>query len=257
MTTFKFSNINIFRGNPDLDASLTDAIDLGFLKRWDKLTLSTSLYYNVTKNDSQFVRYIENTNGTDIPVTVTSFVNVGSEYRTGFEFTLNYSPYKWWKLNSNFNFFRNEIKGDFYYNYTNNGTPLIGYQDLSRVNNTWSSRLTSKITLPYKIDWQTNATYNGPQSNAQTKTKGIFAMNLGFSKDVLKDKATIGLNVSDVFNSRKRRMTTETVGLYSDAEMQWRKRQFTLSFTYRFNKKKNEQEKPKRQQQEDGGDFPG
>ena len=251
------SNINIFRGNPDLDASLTDAFDFGFLKRWEKLTLSTSLYYNVTKNATQFVRYIENTTGTSTPVTITTFVNVANEYRTGFEFTLNYSPYKWWKLNSNFNFFRNEIKGDFFYNYTDNGNALTGYQDLSRATNTWSSRLTSKVTLPNKIDWQTNVTYNGPQANAQTKTKGILAMNLGFSKDVLKDKATIGLNVSDVFNSRKRRMITETEGLYSDAEMQWRKRQITLSFTYRFNKKKNEQEKPKRQQQEDGGDFQG
>ena len=30
------SNINIFQGNPDLDPSLTNAIDLGYLKRWSK-----------------------------------------------------------------------------------------------------------------------------------------------------------------------------------------------------------------------------
>ncbi len=252
------SSTNLFRGNPDLDASLTDAFDLGFLKRWEKLTLSTSVYYNVTKNPSQMVRYIETLQTGVIPVTLTTFVNVANEYRTGFEFTLNYTPYKWWRINSNFNFFRNEIKGEFVYDYTDNGVPAIGVKDLSRAANTWSSRLTSKITLPYKIEWQTNATYNGPSYNAQTKVKGIFGMNLGFSKDVLKDKATIGLNVNDVFNSRIRKMITETESLYSEAEMQWRKRQVTLSFTYRFNKPKNEREKPKRtQQQDDGGDFPG
>jgi len=255
------SNINLFRGNPDLDPSLADAFDLGFLKRWEKLTLSTSIYYNVTKNSTQFVRFVEGLNPDGIPITVTSFINVANEYRTGFEFTLNYTPYKWWKLNSNFNFFRNEIKGDFTYSYTDaNDVVQTKFQDLSRAANTWSTRLTSRVTLPYKIEWQTNLTYNGPSYNAQTSTKGIFAMNLGFSKDVLKEKATIGLNVNDVFNSRVRKMTTDIPGdIYSDAEMQWRKRQITLSFTYRFNKKKNEQEKPKRsQQQEDGGgEFPG
>jgi hypothetical protein len=32
--------------------------------------------------------------------------------------------------------------------------------------------------------------------------------------------------------------------LCSYSEMQWRERQFTLSFTYRFNSKKNEREQP-------------
>ena len=115
----------------------------------------------------------------------------------------------------------------------------------------------SKITLPNKIDWQTNVTYNGPQYNAQTTVKGIFAMNLAFSKDVLKDKATIALNVNDVFNSRKRRMETFTNDLTSYSEMQFRKRQVTVSFTYRFNKPKSEKEKQPRNENGDGGDFPG
>ena len=119
--------------------------------------------------------------------------------------------------------------------------------------------MSSKITFPNKIDWQTNVTYNGPQNNAQGRVLGIFAMNLAFSKDVLKDKGTIALNVSDVFNSRKRRMLTEIPGkIDSDATMQWRKRQVTLSFTYRFNKQKSDREKqPKRDGEGDNGDFGG
>jgi hypothetical protein len=82
-------------------------------------------------------------------------------------------------------------------------------------------------------------------------------MNLGFSKDVLKDKATIALNVNDVFNSRIRRMETYIPGqIDSNSEMQRRKRQITLSFTYRFNKQKNEKEKqPKRESDDNGGEF--
>ncbi|MES2748147.1 MAG: outer membrane beta-barrel family protein [Bacteroidota bacterium] len=250
------SNTNTFVGNPDLNPAFTDAFDLGYLKRWTKLTFNTSLYVNKTTGSFQFVRNPtgEVINGVDV-IQSTS-VNVATEYRTGFEFTLNYSPYKWWKLNSNFNFFRVETQGDYTYT-TSTGDEV--YQDLANTATTWSTRLSSKINLPYKIDWQTNFNYNGPQTSRQGKSLGVLAANLAFSKDVLKDKGTLAFNISDVFNSRKRIMDTYLPGVVeSHGEMQWRERQFTLSFTYRFNKPKNEKEKPKRPTQDDGGgEFPG
>jgi len=249
------SNVNIFVGNPDLDPAFTDALDFGYIKRWDKLTFNTSLYVNKTTDVFQLVRQKTNREDNDIPIIITTPINLASEYRTGFEFTINYSPYKWWKLNGNFNFFYNETDGDYTYIDLNDNEV---YVNLDNSNTSWFSRVTSKITLPYKIDWQTNLTYNGEQKNAQGRNLGIFAMNLAFSKDVLKDKGTIAFNISDVFNSRKRIMETYLDGeVESYSEMQWRVRQFTLSFTYRFNKQKNEREKRPKGQQEDGGDFPG
>jgi outer membrane receptor for ferrienterochelin and colicins len=250
------SNINIFQGNPDLDPAFTDAFDLGFLKSWDKFTLNTSLYVNKTTDTFQFVRKESGAFVNGIPVILSSPINLATEYRAGFEFTLNYTPYKWWKLNSNFNFYRVETQGD--YTYTNFLNTEVT-QNFDNIATSWTARLTSKVTLPKKIDWQTNATYNGPQTNAQGRSLGVFAMNLAFSKDVLKDKGTLSLNVSDVFNSRKRIMETNIPNLINSyAEMQWRERQITLSFTYRFNKPKNEKERqPKRNQDEGGGDFPG
>jgi outer membrane receptor protein involved in Fe transport len=249
------SNVNIFVGNPDLDPAYTDALDIGYIKRWDKLTFNTSLYVNKTTDVFQLVRQKTNRADNGIPIIITTPINLAYEYRTGFEFTLNYSPYKWWKLNGNFNFFYNETVGDNTY-IDLNGVEV--YQNLDNSTTSWFTRVTSKITLPYKIDWQTNLTYNGEQKNAQGRNLGIFAMNLAFSKDVLKDKGTIAFNISDVFNSRKRIMETYLYGDFdSYSEMQWRVRQFTLSFTYRFNKQKNEKEKRPKGQQDDGGDFPG
>nr|WP_309758693.1 TonB-dependent receptor [Flavobacterium sp.] len=272
------SNINIFVGNPDIDPAFTDALDFGYIKRWDKLTFNTSLYVNKTTDSFQFARResgefvvtiidgedtVVNGEVTQVnggadkrtPVIISSPINLATEYRLGFEFTLNYSPFKWWKLNSNFNFFRNETQGDFtYIDFKSNKI----VQNFDNVATSWSTRLTSKITLPYKIDWQTNATYNGPQNNAQGRSLGVFGANLAFSKDILKDKGTLSFNISDVFNSRKRMMETFLPGVVSSySEMQWRERQFTLSFTYRFNKAKNEREQPKRNQQDSEGDYQG
>ncbi len=249
------SDINIFQGNPDLDPSMTNAFDLGYLKRWQKFTLSTSMYLNKTEDVTQFIRRESGDFVDGTPVILSTPVNLATEYRFGFEFTLNYNPFKWWRLNSNFNFYRNETQGSYsYVNHSNDEVVL----DLNNTATSWFARVNSKVSLPYGIDWQTNATYNAPQKSAQGRSLGVLSANLAFSKDILKDKGTLTLNVNDLFNSRKRIFETNLPNLNSYSEMQWRERQITLSFTYRFNKKKNEREKqPKRENGGDDADFMG
>lgn len=246
------SNINIFRGNPDLDASISDVFDIGYLKRWNKITLNTSMYYNRTSDAVQMVRNTEIING--IPALVVSPVNVGQEDRYGFEFTLTYSAFKWWRLNSNLNLFRNQTMGNYTY------TDLSGIAQTIDFSNTAYSgfaRINSKVNLPYSIDWQTNVTYNAPQTNAQGTSRGILSANLALSKDVLKDKGTISLNVSDLFNSRKRISEVNLARQNAYSEMQWRERQINLSFTYRFNKKKGEKDPAPKREMDNDGEFMG
>ena len=243
------SNINIFQGNPDLDPSYTNAIDLGYLKRWSKLTLNSSVYVNITDQSFEFIKKESGLEVDGIPVILSTPINLSKEYRAGFEFNVNYSPYKWWKLNGNLNVFRVENDGD--YSYTDYlGNDVV--QNFDNVATTWFTRASSKITLPYKIDWQTNVTYRAPQTTAQGKRLDMTSVNLAFSKDILKDKGSISLNVSDLFNTRKRRFNSELDAVNSYTEFQWRQRQITLAFTYRFNKKKNERENQKRE--DAGGD---
>tara|TARA_R110002051_G_scaffold13808_4_gene45600 strand:+ start:30667 stop:33183 length:2517 start_codon:yes stop_codon:yes gene_type:complete len=231
------SRTNIFQGNPDLDPAYANAYDLGYLKRWDKLTLTSSVYFQ--KETNSFERIQEETGQvtTDgINIIRTLPINLSTNQRIGAELGLLYSPEKWLRLNGSFNFFQFETVGSF------NGI------DYGATNTSWFSRFSSKITLPGKIDWQTNGFYRGPSQNSQTESKGIFSLDLAFSKDVFKDNGTISLNVSDLLNSRKRRSYTDTMDSFnddsyftSDSEFQWRQRQFTLAFIYRINeKKKNE-----------------
>ncbi|MGB0896306.1 MAG: TonB-dependent receptor domain-containing protein [Flavobacteriaceae bacterium] len=228
------SENNIFQGNPDLDPAYSNGVDLGYLKKWDKLTFSTSAYYNYATDVFQFVRAAD---PIDPTITRTTPRNIASEDRFGIEFSFNYSPFKWWKLNSNFNFFR----------ITSDGKNIIPDSET----NSWSTRLNSRVQLPAKIDWQTSLNYRGPQDNFQSKRKGVASVNLAFSKDILKDKGTLSLNVSDLFNSRKRISDTYIDGVTNSySEFQWRERQIRLNFTYRLNQKKK---RPQRQQNDNGG----
>lgn len=256
------SNVNIFQGNPDLDPSLTDKYDIGYIKRWDKVTFNTSAYFENTKDVFSFVRTPDGKTDEGIPIILSRPINLGREQKYGFEFTLNYTPFKKWRINSNFNLYNVKTTGE--NTYTDDDGNLV-VQNLNNQANTWFARINSKLTLPYKIDWQLSGVYNGEQKTAQGKNLGQFAMNTAFSKDVLKDKATIAFNISDIFNSRimksytylQNDVTLESQTSYS--EMQFRKRQFNLSFTYRFNKPKTEREKPgaPKNEGDGGGDFPG
>jgi outer membrane receptor protein involved in Fe transport len=248
------SNINIFQGNPDLDPSLTDKYDIGFIKRWDKVTFNTSAYFEDTKDVFSFVRSPTGENVNGIPVILSRPINLGKEQKFGFEFTLNYTPFKVWKLNSNFNFYNVKTTGE--NSYTDANGDLV-VQNLDNQANSWFARINSKVTLPYKIDWQLTAMYNGEQKTAQGKNLGQFGMNTALSKDVLKDKATIAFNISDVFNSRIMKSYTYLENQTSYGEMQFRKRQFNLSFTYRFNKAKGERDKNAAPKNDGGGDGGG
>ena len=259
------SNINLFVGNTDINPSLTDAVELGILKKIGRTTITSTLYYNKTNSPFQFIRRpngdvvtsIVNGQTVETPVTISTPVNLDTDIRIGFEFNINYSPVKWWKLNGNFNIFQSRLKGN--YQYKLNGSTNIVYESTNIPAGSWFAKLNSRVTLPFKIDFQTNATYNAPQNTPQGNTIGILAANLGFSKDLFKDKATISLNVNDVFNSRKRISETHIPSLSSYNEMQMRVRQINLTFLYRFNVQKNEKEKkPKgNQDNNDNGDFPG
>lgn len=233
------SEANVFQGNPDLNPAYASAFDLGYLKRWKKLTLSSSVYYQYETD--AFERVQEDTgiltpNG--IPIIRTIPINLSTNQRIGFEAGILYNPAKWLRLNGSFNFFQFETEGSF-----NN-------VDYGAKNTSWFTRGSAKITLPSKIDWQTNVFYAGPRNNAQTENEGILSLDLAFSKDIINDNATIGFNVSDLLNSRKRRSLTTTESFLSDNEFQWRERQFNLSFTYRFNQKK---ERPRGRGEGNGG----
>ena len=243
------SNINIFQGNPDLNPSFTDNIELSLLQRWNKLTLTSAIYTNQTENSFQFIRKESGDFVDGIPVIVSTPINLTNKTRYGFEFNANYTPYKWWRINGSFNFFLTQNRGD--YTYTNYlGENITQNFDVDA--SSYFTRISSKITLPKGIDFQTNYFYSGPQNNAQGSYFSLSSLDLGFSKDILKEKATVNLNVSDLFNTRKRRFDTFIPGsVDSYSAFQWRQRQINLSFTYRFNKKK---EREGRSQGGGGGD---
>ncbi|MFD2917825.1 TonB-dependent receptor domain-containing protein [Psychroserpens luteus] len=240
------SATNIFQGNPDLDPSYSNSFDFGYLNRFGKMTLNSSIYYQRATDVFTFVSLDtgETTivGGTEVPIIRRSPINLATNDRYGFEFTLTYRPSKKWNLNGNLNLFKSVTEGIY------EGT------DFGADNFSWFARINNKYTLPGNIDWQTRLFYRGASEDAQSTQEGILSTDLAFSKDLWDSKASIALNVSDVFNSRKRQSTTTTDTFINESEFQWRQRSFNVTFTYRFNQQKKRQ-KDGRGNSAGGDDF--
>ncbi len=234
------SRTNIFQGNPNLQPAFSSAYDIGYLKRWENLTLTSSVYYQYETDSFERVEESTGEETSDgIEIIRTLPINLSTNQRVGAELGLLYNPADWLRLNGSFNFFEFTTEGE--YNDVDYGAK----------NTSWFARFSSKVTLPAKIEWQTNAYYRAPQEGAQTRTEGMASIDIALSKDLFSENATLSFNVRDILNSRKRQSFTTTEFFNRESEFQWRERSFNISLMYRFNQQKNERDRRNRENGDD------
>ncbi len=225
-----------FQGNADLDPSYSNTVDVGYLKRWDKVTLNTSIYYQkstevftfIAEDSGQKVIVSEGESTTDfikVPIIVRSPINIAENNRTGFEFTLSYNPSRKSRIFLNFNLFNSETIG------------IHEGLDLGRTNLSWFSRANAKFTIFKDIDWQTQVFFRGPRETAQSKSRGMIFTSMALNKNVFKKKGTLSFRVTDLFNTAMYRSKTFTPTFTNDALYRRSLPSFNLSLTYRINQK--------------------
>lgn len=214
-------NRNYYSGNPDLDPEFTHSFEIGHIKYLDNASISSSLYYRYTRDKILHVRTV-NEQGNSI----TMPQNLATENSFGAEFTGSYSPFNWWKTDASFNFFR----------AITNGSNLS--QNMKSDTYGWLFRLLSKATVWKNMEIQIRGNYESPQQTPQGRRKSMTSIDLAFNKDILKDKATLTLNILDLFNSRKYRSVIEGANFYTESMSQGRLRQTNLTFNYRLRQAK-------------------
>ncbi|WBA43947.1 TonB-dependent receptor domain-containing protein [Hymenobacter canadensis] len=207
-------------GNPDLNPSYGDVVELGFLRNWSTLTFSPSVYYQ--RNTGFIQTYVyRDAAGTFI----SSPINLSREIRRGLELAVQYTPVKWLPLNA-------ELNG---YTFTQQGRYQERNLDFS--GQLLTGRFSAQVKLPAKFGVQGRYNFTGAQRNAQTRTLAIHTLTLGLSKNLLRDKATLVLDATNVLNSDKRRTQTTGENYVFNQVSSPNAARYRLSFAYRFNLK--------------------
>ena len=247
------TSLTFFRqGNPDLDPSYSNLFDLGYLKRWEKFTFNGSVYF---QRATQVIERITEATGAlvvvsenplvELPEFRFTSINLSENSRTGTEFTLTYSPKRRVRISGNFNIFNSVTEGSY--------KGIV----LDREIVSWFTRVNSSFPLPLGINAQLRGFYFGPRANAQTESKGIVTFSGALNKSLFKKKGELSFRVSDIFNSSRRKSTTETPDFRNYTEFQWRQPTYVFTLTYRINERKMDRKRNRNGGfGGDGGDGP-
>tara|TARA_B100000575_G_scaffold167761_1_gene134225 strand:- start:9812 stop:12217 length:2406 start_codon:yes stop_codon:yes gene_type:complete len=238
---------SLFRGNPFLDPTFTNSLEIGYLKRVKKFTINTEVFYSNSKKNN--VRITEETGelitvtgGKDdesnptllVPVLDTYPINLSENTKFGGVLNLTYTPSRSVRLNGSFTLNNNKVRGE----YKN--------QNFNSDNTSWNARFSSFIKLPLNVSWQLFGFFRGPSETAQSRNKAFGTVTSALQKNILENKGTISVKISDLFNTGKWRYETFTDTFFREGEGQWREPSYTLTLSYRFNEKNNKRSRKQR-----------
>ncbi len=217
---------NRFVGNPDMNPMYTDSYELGFLKRWQNFTLNPSIYFQHNTDYFQFVTQIdEDGNFLTFPI------NLDQENRGGVEISAIYNPVKWLRLSGEFNYYQFKQIGEF------------ENQSFDTEDDNWSARINSRMKFKKGLTAQGTFRYRAKNVSGPFLTKAQHSLDFAVSKDLLGDKGNLAINFRNILDSRIERQIITGENYLLESEGKRMGRRVSATFTYRFNRKKNERDR--------------
>lgn len=209
--------LNLSVGNPYLQPEFTDSYEIGYMKGWDRFLFNATVYHRASTNvQTRVIRLVENN------VAIQTRENAARRNSTGVELINQIQVNNWWDATVSGNFFYSEIIGDNIEGGFNNS------------NYSWTVSLLSNMAIPNLFTFQVQGNYRGPIVFPQGELEPYWGINAGIRKNIMNEKATISLNVSDIFNTRIFRIRNEDTRFVQDRVFNRETRIGTIAFTYRF-----------------------
>lgn len=224
---------NYRQGNPNLKPEDVHAFELSYSKFWPKITFISTAYMRQTNDVIQRIRTEPDQNG----ITITTPENLTKELSSGLELIGRFDVLKAWNFTANANLYQSKI----------DGVPATGVIENSGF--TWNANLTNNFVLPYGVTLQVKGDYRARQVMAQGTRNAMYGVDAGAKYDFKNKKASLSLNVRDLFNTRAWSMTTSTTKSMIDFERYMKGTMGSLTFSYRFGKTDFKSKKTKKSDQ--------
>ncbi|MBI2730625.1 MAG: TonB-dependent receptor [Sphingobacteriales bacterium] len=207
------------QGNPGLLPQFSHNIELSHTY---KGFLTTTLNYT---NTTDIINDVLEQN-TSASETFVKKANIAKQRQYGIAVAAGFSVKKWWSMNVYGNVYNNQysgiINGDFVKTNATTGQFNVGNQ--FKFNKGWASEV--------------SGFYRTSGIEGVFAIRGFGMMNLGVSKQMMKGKGSVRLNVRDVLWSQKIKGNIRYSNIDAAFQQQRDSRVFNIGFTYRFNKGK-------------------
>ena len=206
-------------GNPDLKPEYIDAFELGWQRIIKNGFISVEGYYRI-KHDiiSRVFEFNE-----DEGYMLHTFSNINNDYSLGAEVMFKFEPAKWFSFNLSGSIYNYRLVGE------------LNNDDIDTESTNWNTRFNSTFKFSQFTRIQLQTGYRSASVTAQGSRKGFLTSDIALRHDFLKRKATVILQVRDLFGTMKRDFIVENDTFYEHSVMQRESQIVQLSFSYRIN----------------------
>lgn len=209
---------NIRKGNPEILPEYTNAAEFGMNYFKGNLNVNLAIYYRMTTNEFSRVTSADSITG----ISTTSFENLNSSQAIGSDLVVSYKISKMFNLNTNISA----------YQLNSDGSNINAQFTASAFRLNWNTRLTAR--LPKDFSAQVNNRFRSGFEYQQGKILPRNTVDVSLRKTFLNKKASVFLNVSDIFNTGYFRIETFGPGFERNLEFKWETRIAFLGFSYTF-----------------------
>ncbi|WP_026994474.1 outer membrane beta-barrel protein [Flectobacillus major] len=220
------------KGNELLQPQYTNALEVSHTFK-DAITTTV----NFSRTNGVMTDILEQNNA--LKTTNQTKINIGYVENIGIAFSVPVPITKWWFSNTYFNLYNNHYVGDIPKTIiASDGTASTIYQPLDARATSFQANMTHQFTLPRKFTLELSGWYMSPFVEGQLSGRPMGAVSFGIQKKLMNDKATVKLNVNDVFWSNRFNGSF----IFNDIDVQilnkWESRVLRLNFSYRFGNSK-------------------
>ncbi len=189
---------SVWQGNPNLDPEYINSYELGWIQRIDKGNISVEAYHRNVVNKIERIRSVYEAN-----VVASKPENVGRDYSTGVELSINKSLTKIWKSDLSGNFYDYRVIGQ------------LGDQNFDQQSFSWRLRWNNTLNLPKDWRVQLTASYNSSIVTAQGTMSEFYSANMAVKKDFKDGKISSTLQVRDIFSTTYNEHELISANLYT------------------------------------------
>ena len=225
-------------GNPDLLPEIANTFELSLLKKLNEASfISAEGFLKQTKDLMYMLPTFSNN------ISTMTFENLGHDRSIGAEFMLNLALAKWFNFNASSSEYYYEIIGQ---SLLNPNAKTSTY--------TWNIKVNPSVRLPWGMGVQINYTYNGATINATGgHVSGYYNSSFGIRQDLFKHKASLTLTSQNPIGYTRVVSTSYGNNMVTTGWMQRESQIYMLTFSYRLNNYKVQQNK-KPTDDSNGGD---